>query len=394
MTMTMIRRGICLFLTVGLLPAVSFAQSPSASEVLGFLVTNQTVATGDFVKDAQAAEATRATLARSLLVEMTTFPVTTASGGFSYRFDPALGTLERVSQGFGPFFVDRAEMAGRGHASLSVTYRSAMYKALDGRALREGFVTNSNRFRDEPGSFDVDLLSLNMRADTVTVFANYGLSNRMDVAVAVPVVRIGIDGERTNTYRGTSRVQARANAESAGFGDIPVRTKIQIVNAQPAQMSGALEVQLPTGDPDNLRGTGRAGFKGALLVSARKGAFEGHANGGVSVGGLARQTFAAVALTMAIGPRITLSSEALLRRVAGSGVIREISEPHPLFAGVDTTRLLPSNDGTSTATLVAGVRWNVAGTWLVNAYALFPATDAGLTARVSPALSIDYSFVR
>src|SRR5918998_4618362 len=111
MTMTMIRRGICLFLTVGLLPAVSFAQSPSASEVLGFLVTNQTVATGDFVKDAQAAEATRATLARSLLVEMTTFPVTTASGGFAYRFDPALGTLERVSQGFGPFFVDRAVVA-------------------------------------------------------------------------------------------------------------------------------------------------------------------------------------------------------------------------------------------------------------------------------------------
>src|SRR5687767_774312 len=136
----MIRRGVWLFLIVGALPVVSSAQSPSASDVLAFLVTNQTVATGDFVKDAQAAEATRATLARSLLVEMTTFPVTTASGGFSYRFDPALGTLERVSQGFGPFFVDRAAIATRGHASLSATYRSAVYTALDGRALREGFV--------------------------------------------------------------------------------------------------------------------------------------------------------------------------------------------------------------------------------------------------------------
>ena len=379
---------------VGVLPSVSFAQSPSARDVLGFLVTNQAVATGDFVKDAQAAEATRATLARSLLVEMTTFPVTTASGGFSYEFDPALGTMGRVSQGFGPFFVDRATVARDGHASLSLTYRSASYTALDGRALREGFVTNSNRFRDETESFDVDRLSLNMRADTVTVFANYGLWNRLDVAVAVPVVRVGIEGERTNTYRGTARVQARGQAESIGVGDIPIRTKIQILNAQPVQMASAVEIQLPTGDPDNLRGTGRVAYKGALLVSARSGDLEAHANAGVIVGGLARQTFTTAALTAAISSRITLSGEALLRRVAGSGIIREISEPHPLFAGVDTTRLLPSNDGTSTATLVAGIRWNVVSTWLINAYALFPVTDAGLTARVRPALSIDYSFVR
>ena len=390
----MIKTGGCLFAIVVLLPVASSAQSPSASDVLGFLVTNQAVTTGDFVKDAQAADATRATLARSLLVEMTTFPITTASGGFSYRFDPALGTMERVSQGFGPFFVDRAAVARRGHASVSVTYRSASYTALDGRALRKGFVTNSNRFRDEAASFDVDTLSLNMRADALTVFVNYGITNRLDVAVAVPVVRVAIDGERTNTYRGTTRVQARGDAESAGLGDVPIRTKIQMLNAQAAQMAGALEVQLPTGDPDNLRGMGRAGLKGALLVSAGTGPLEAHANAGVIVGGLARQTFAMVAVTSAISSRVTVSGEALLRSVAGPGVIREVSEPHPLFSGVDTTRLLPSNDKTSTTTLVGGIRWNVASTWLVNAYALFPVSDAGLTARVTPALSIDYSFVR
>ena len=86
-----------------LAPAVAGAQGTSTDDVVTFLLLNQAVPTGDFTKDAQAADATRATLVRSLLVELATSPVTTAAGGFSYRFDPALGTLERVSQGFGPF---------------------------------------------------------------------------------------------------------------------------------------------------------------------------------------------------------------------------------------------------------------------------------------------------
>ena len=119
-----------------------------------------------------------------------------------------------------------------------------------------------------------------------------------------------------------------------------------------------------------------------------------HANAGVISGGLARQTFAGAAVTTSLGSAITVSVEGLIRRVAGPGGIQEVAEPHPLFAGVDTTRLLPAYDGTTTATLVAGVRWNVSNTWLVNVYTLVPLTDAGLNARPTPAFSIDYSFVR
>jgi hypothetical protein len=42
---------------------------------------------------------------------------------------------------------------------------------------------------------------------------------------------------------------------------------------------------------------------------------------------------------------------------------------------------------------VAGMRWNVTGTWLVNSYIVVPITDGGLHARPTPAFSIDYSFV-
>jgi len=44
--------------------------------------------------------------------------------------------------------------------------------------------------------------------------------------------------------------------------------------------------------------------------------------------------------------------------------------------------------------LVTGAKWNVASTWLVNANVLIRVTDAGLRVRVTPAISIDYSFER
>src|SRR3982750_2715037 len=96
----------CAWLAVVMcVPASSYAQNQSANEVLSFLLTTQSLPTGDFVKDKQAAAATRDTLARALLVELSAVPLTTSSGGFNYRFNPSLGTLERVTRGFGPFFV-------------------------------------------------------------------------------------------------------------------------------------------------------------------------------------------------------------------------------------------------------------------------------------------------
>src|SRR5687768_9524079 len=62
-------------------------------DVLSFLLTNRTIITGDFDRDAQAATTTRDTIATFLVQELATLPVSTSSGGFTYRFDSALGTV-------------------------------------------------------------------------------------------------------------------------------------------------------------------------------------------------------------------------------------------------------------------------------------------------------------
>src|ERR1044071_5839498 len=78
----------------------TFAQNTTgaqtAQDIVGFLVTNQGVQTSDFDKDREAAEATRVTLTRALLASVATQPVSSSSSGFTYHFNPNLGTVERA----------------------------------------------------------------------------------------------------------------------------------------------------------------------------------------------------------------------------------------------------------------------------------------------------------
>lgn len=371
------------------------AQDRSLRDILSFLVTNQAVPTADVVKDVEAAEATRDTIARALLLELAALPLATSPSAFTYRFNPALGTIERRAHSFGPFFVDRAVTAGRRQVSVGLAYRYARFTQLDGRSLRDGtLVTTANRFLDEPRAFDVEALTLNAASSTVTVFTNIGVTDWLDVGAAVPFVRFDMSGERVNTYRGSAVVQARAVGTSTGLADVAIRAKARLTGEGVSGLSGAFELRLPTGDPDNLSGAGRAGFKAALLGSVGRGPVDVHVNGAIAGGGISREIDISGAVAIAATPRLTLSAESLIRRVDELGGIADIAARHPLIVGVDTIRLLPVGGNATAVAGVAGVRWNPAETWLVNAYVMWAANDRGLTASPIPAISIDYSFAR
>src|SRR5262249_5757843 len=149
------------------------------------------------------------TLARALLVDLATLPVGSAGGGFAYRMNPSLGTIERATDTFGPVFTERALTAGRHQLSFGATYDFARFDRLDGLDLRSGaLVTTANQFVDEPRPFDVETLKLKIRASTVTLFGNFGVTERLDVGAALPLVSLSIDGERYDTYRSQTFLQA------------------------------------------------------------------------------------------------------------------------------------------------------------------------------------------
>ena len=253
---TLFFRSTVLSLALGATCGAAFAQTP-VTDVVGFLMTNQAVQTADFERDRTAAAAARDALTRALLVSLTSVPIGTSSGGFVYRLNPELGTVERASESFGGFFVERALTPGHGRAAFGVIGSTSDFDKLDGFDLTGGsFVTIANRFGDEPAPFDTESLTLRVRSSTMTVFASVGISSRFEIGGAVPFLRLELDGERINVYRGLAFQQASAKATASGVGDAALRAKYMIVAARSGGVAIAGEVRLPTGDEENLLGAG------------------------------------------------------------------------------------------------------------------------------------------
>jgi hypothetical protein len=390
--LTSTRVAIFTLLTVLIASSV---RAQSLADALTFLVTNQSVATGSVERDLEAAQATSRTISRALLANLATLPVTTSSGAFVYRLNPDLGTSERATQSFGPFFVERALTAGRHQASVGMTVQHLHFNALDGRALDDGsLVTTANRFSDENAPFDVDRLTLNLNASVATLYGNIGVTDRMEVGFAAPMIALTLEGTRVNTYRGRTFTQARATAHAVGLADVVLRTKYNVFTEQPGGLAAAVDVRLPTGRQDDLLGTGATSVKFSAIGSLESGRFSGHANAGVGIGGLTSEISYGAAIAVAATNRISVVGELLGRWIDSPGHIVPVTAAHPTLIGVETVRLTPDGSNLQIATLVPGFKWNLSNTWVLAANASIPLTSAGLTARFAPFIGLDYALGR
>jgi len=365
----------------------------TVSDIIDFLVTNQAVQTGDFERDRAAAEAARDAIARALLVNLTSVPLASSSSGFLYRLNQQLGTMERTTQSFGSFFVERALTAGSGRASFGVSAVTSSFDRLGDLPLREGTLTTvANQFRDESAPFDTEALTLRMRSSTLTVFGSVGITNRFEVGAALPLIHLSVEGQRLNVYRDQPFLQASGNATADGVGDAAVRAKYTLAQASTAALAAAAEVRLPTGDDGNLLGAGATAYRFLGIGSIETGRLTLHGNGGIVFGGVSDEVNFAGAAAFAVRPRVTVSGEVLFRRVDELHDLRLTSERHPTILGVETLRLTPGESATTLANAVAGVKWNAGGTLVVGGYVAFPLVRRGLTAPITPTLALEYSF--
>jgi hypothetical protein len=375
-----------------LMTATVAAGQGTLRDAVGVLMTNQAVQTADFERDRAVAEAARDTIARALLVNLTSAPIATSSGGFLYRLNPELGTVERASESFGPFFVERALTSGQGSVSFGMTATTATYNRLNGFSLDDGsFVTVANQFRDEATPFDTESLTMQLRASTITLLANVGVTDELDIGIAAPIARINFEGERVNVYRGTPFVQAFASGTASGLADIALRAKYALLTTRIAGLAVAGEFRLPTGDEANLLGAGSTSWRLLGVGSLEGGPVSFHANAGIVRGGTTDETLIAGAVSMAPHPRATVTLELIRRRVSGIGEIGLTSAPHPTVSGVDTYRLTTSTEDSKLFTVIPSVKWNISETFVIGGHLLLPLGDRGLTASVVPTIAIEYS---
>jgi hypothetical protein len=371
------------------------ARAQSVADIVTFLMTNQGVETGSPERDRAAALATGQTISRALLANLATLPVPTSSSGFVYRLNPELGTVERVTQSFGPFFVERALTAGKGQVSLGLTYQQLRFTSLDGNDLRNGtLVTTANQFVDESAPYEVDRLSLAINASVATFYGNVGVTDRVEVGFAAPMVALTVDGSRVDTYRGRPFTQATAHARAIGLADLVLRTKFTPYRTRGAAVAGAVDVRLPTGRSEDLLGAGSSSVKFSAIGSLESGRVSTHANGGATIGGLAKELSYGGAVAMAATDRVTLIGELIGRMIDTPGGIVPVAAPHPTLKQVETIRLTSSGLRLNAISIVPGVKWNLSHTWVLAANVSIPLTQDGLTAPFTPFVGLDYAVGR
>ena len=369
------------------------AAQQTVGDIINFLVTNQGVQTGDFERDRAAAAAAGETITRALLVNLTSVPLASSSSGFLYRMNPQLGTMERATESFGAFFVERALTSGGGRGSFGMSASTTAFDRLGDLRLRDGtLITVSNQFRDEAAPFDTEALTLRVRSSTLTAFGSIGITDRFEVGAALPLVQLTIDGQRLNVYRGTPSLQASGEATASGIGDAAVRAKYTVVTTPQSAFAAAAEVRLATGDEENLLGAGATAYRFLGIGSFEDGRLTLHGNGGVVLGGVSSEVNFAGAAAFAVQPRVTLSTEVLVRRVADLNRVDLTAYPHPTSAGVDTFRLTAGESGTTLATAVAGAKWNVSATLVLAGHLSVPLVRRGLTSPVTPTLALEYAW--
>jgi hypothetical protein len=389
-------RGAATVALIGLVlhaSAKPVAAQQSVGDVLSFLLTNRSVQTGDFQQDEQAAAAARDSIAQLLLSEISTLPIGSSAAGFAYRVDPTLGTLGRSSDNFGPFFAERSLTVGPRRVSISFAYQDTEFDSIDGRDLRNGtFISTASTVHGSSAPFDVESLTLSIHARTMTLSSNYGISDRLDVSASLPFITLSVSGERIDTYRGTSVSQARASVSDSGQGDLLLRAKYNVLRRGASGFSIAAESRLPTGDQQNLLGTGSATIMPMLIGSLEERPITLHGNCGFSFGGLSDEFDYAGAVSAATSPRLTLVGEIDGRWFTSLGRLTDLVQPRPGLVGIDTIRLSSAPGAAGRAVAVAGVKWNVGATWLMSASVIRAITTTGLNARWTPTLTIDYAF--
>jgi hypothetical protein len=377
---------------VVLTPWTANAQN-TVTDIVDFLVTNQTIPTEDAGSDRAAAEAARDTITRALIVNLTSVPLATSSSGFLYRLNPELGTVERASETFGGFFIERAFTPGAGRASFGINASTTGFDKLDNQPLRDGtLVTTGSRFPDEAAPFETESLTMRVNSSTLTAYASVGIGDRFEVGGALPFVRLNIEGQRVSVYRGETFLQASGSATASGVGDAAVRAKYTFLNAHDGGAAIAAEVRLPTGDEENLLGAGSAAFRIIGIAALERGPLMLSGNGGIVRGGVSDEFNIGGAAAFAVHPRLSLTAEFLSRRIDELRPLQLTSQPHPTRVGVQTIRLTGGDPGETVAHGIAGFKWNPSGTLVVGANVRWNFTTAGLTAPLTPAVGVEYDF--
>ncbi len=439
-----LRRFAVLFVLACLLPVAVHAQAFNLRDQLTDFVRNGILLAPPAEGESHAADFGEPDNRQLLALEqfnsqianqLSSFPLASSGGGFTYRFNPELGVLTRTTGSFGTVYTERADTIGKGRFNLGLNFSHSAFTRIDNLNLRNGDLKLVFTHADDNGDgghihsfFEGDLITaeLLMKIETdITAFVlNYGVSDRVDIGVAVPIVRVKLETQSTAKIQRNSTVDfplihrfpgggdsqtIRQSGSASGVGDVALRGKLQMVRGDSGGLAFVADVRLPTGEEKDLLGTGTTRAKGSLIGSLHLGTFSSHLNAGYTwstktgESPIPDEISYAAGLDWAVNPRMTLAAEVLgrdFRKTARVRVVNTVytantnSNENPPTIKEFTFPTLTIENVRDLNTLIGslGLKFNPFGNLLLTVNGLFSLNRVGLQSRFTPLVGIEYSF--
>jgi len=357
-------------------------------------------------------------------------PVSATSGGSTFRFEA--GVPVPTSGSPGAVFGERAPTLGRGRVFVGANINRLHFETLRGVNMHDiemtfthenvtgaacdsivgssctpyGVPTHENDVIDLRLALDLDM--------TVTsFFVTFGLADRVDIGVALPIV--------STTLRGTSDAQivpfggttaqhffggTSANPElstsrfvegsATGVGDIATRVKVNLTRTERTSFSVLADVRFPTGSAEDLLGSGHIAARGLGILSARFGAFSPHANVGYLFRGGSSQNssvLATVGFDHVMAPWAAIAVDVVSELQVGESKLRlpgTVTYDLPFRRTVEPTNIPTERDDVINGSF--GFKFVTHSGIILVANTLWPLNRGGLRPNVLWTAGLEYNF--
>jgi hypothetical protein len=241
-------------------------------------------------------------------------PIGSTSGGVTFRFEG--GVPVATSTSAGPIFAERAQTLGRGRilAGISRTgFRFATLRGVDMDNIGLVFTHQNVDFEGCDAQFGGDCtlygipvlendaidfhLSMDLNVRVTSMYLTYGLTDRFDLGLVVPIVQADFRGEsdaQIRPFGGTTAAHYFAGTptnpvlsahrqslgSAAGLGDVALRAKINFRQTPGSSFAFLVDGRFPTGSPKDLLGSGKFAGRALAIFNSRFGDFSPHLNAG------------------------------------------------------------------------------------------------------------------
>jgi hypothetical protein len=358
-------------------------------------------------------------------------PVSASSGGETFSFEGA--TPVRTSISPGPIYAERAQTLGSGRMYIGLSRTGLHYETLRGVPLDAIPLVFTHANVDFPGcdaiaggdctaygipvveNETIDfLLGLDVSVDVTALALTYGITDRIDLGVVLPIVQTSLRGTSDATiipfannghpphfFAGTEEnpvltASRFVEGASSGLGDVSARVKVNLRSGTPVSLGILAEGRFPTGSEEDLRGSGAVALRGIGIMSARLGTFSPHANLGYGYRGrdLDPDVFLATAgFDQLLSPWATLAADIISEFPVSRSPIQvpgDVTLEEPFRRTVHTSTIPDRRDDIINASL--GMKLTIPRAITVVANGAFPLNRGGMRPDVLWTVGAEYTF--